>query len=399
MVYGFLKFSALALFGATALTGAASAGGFSRGEANTDILYEDATVNLDATYVFVNPQRKFATLNGAAATDGVFSGSYFIPNLAVKGTASDVFSCALTYTETFGADATYGKQARDLDQAEDAAANGAPTSLGNYTLSKKLLTEEYGATCGIKVDAGKGRFHVLGGVYMQTLDYVNFQNYGTLKLRDNSALGYRLGVAYDIPEIALRADLMYRSGVTHDPTGTFLVSSAGATALGLLGSTASAGDILTATGFGRTPQSVKMSLQSGVAPGWLVYGSVKWTDWSVLDNLKTNISKIGDKFDNFNYKDGWTIQAGIGHQFTDDISGTVNLTWDQGVGTGADISTDTWTLGAGTRIKAGPGNFEFGGAVSYLTAGSQSKSTSANYNATANGDWAYAVSAGYNVKF
>ena len=36
-----------------------------------------------------------------------------------------------------------------------------------------------------------------------------------------------------------------------------------------------------------------MKLQSGVAPGWLVFGSVKWTDWSVTEQLLVNVPALG----------------------------------------------------------------------------------------------------------
>ena len=41
---------------------------------------------------------------------------------------------------------------------------------------------------------------------------------------------------------------------------------------------------LPATGIGNLPQSVELSARSGVAQDWLVFASVKWTDWSVLQN-------------------------------------------------------------------------------------------------------------------
>ena len=56
-----------------------------------------------------------------------------------------------------------------------------------------------------------------------------------------------------------------------------------------------------------------------------------------------------------------------------------------------DIQTDTWTVGAGAEIKAGPGAFQLGGAISYLTSGSQTAALSKSYNATSDGSWAYAV--------
>ncbi len=139
-------------------------------------------------------------------------------------------------------------------------------------------------------------------------------------------------------------------------------------------------------------------MQSGIAPDWLVYGSVEWTDWSVLQTLNYTVAG-SPKSDKFFWNDGWTIQGGVGHKFNDTVSGTLNVTWDKGVGSGADIQTDTWTFGAGALINAGPGQFKLGAGVTYITGGSQSVAKGATFNATTSGSWAYALGASYNIKF
>lgn len=189
---------------------------------------------------------------------------------------------------------------------------------------------------------------------------------------------------------------MYRSQVDHEASGFFTLQNA--TVGGLLGGVP-VGTQFSSTGTGSLPQSLELSLQSGIAPEWLAFGSVKWTDWSVLQTLNYNITGLGDLTKNFFWRDGWTISGGIGHQFTETVSGAVSLTWDRGVGTGADIMTDTWTIGAGTQIKAGPGVVRLGAAATYLTEGSQSTADGADFDATVGGDWAYAVSASYKISF
>lgn len=381
------KTAILCLLGVSALATSAHAGGFSRGEADTDILYEDGDYVMRAGAVYVSPKRQFATINGANATDDRYSQDYWIPSLAAKFKASDNFACAFTYTQPFGADADYGAQA----QMASLMAGGSGAS------HKDFVTNEYGATCDVSMQAGKGRIHLLGGVFLQDFEYTANAYAGDLHLEDNAAFGYRFGVAYDIPEYALRAQLMYRSKVEHDASdnGSF---DWGAGALKPLWG------VRDAFGSGTLPQSIKLAVQTGVAPGWMVYGSVKWTDWSVMDKLDYSLGTpapgvYSPQKDVYNWQDGWTINAGVAHAFNEKIAGTLNVMWDSGVGTGADIYSDTWTFGAGVSVKAGPGELRFGGAVSYLTEGSQSVADAAVYNATADGDWAYAVSANYRITF
>ena len=384
------KTAILCLLGVSALATSAHAGGWNRGEADTDILFEQGDYIARGGVTLVSPRRDYDKIRvGGVMVDGTdddFSQNYWIPSFAAKIKLTDNAACALTYTQPFGADADYGLQAQ--------TAGATMTALG--ASHKDFVTNEYGATCDVNMEAGKGRVHVLGGVFMQDFEYTANAYVGDLHLQDDAAFGYRLGVAYDIPEYALRAQLMYRSKVDHDASddGSFDWNPSVRPGWGEQD----------AFGSGTLPQSLKLSLQTGVAPGWLVYGSIKWTDWSVMQSLDYSLGTPAPgvyvpREDVYNWQDGWTVQAGVGHAFNEKISGTVNVTWDKGVDTGADIYTDTWTIGTGVSVKAGPGELRFGGAVSYLTEGSQWVADEATYDATADADWAYAVSANYKIVF
>jgi long-chain fatty acid transport protein len=377
------KTTALGLIAACAFVGGAHAGGFSRGEADTDILYEEGQIVGRGGVLYVIPQRSFATVEGAASSDGNYTNNYAIPTFAAKVKVFDNLSCALTYVNAFGADVTYGQDAQDAGTA----------------IHKEFSSDEYATTCDINFAAGAGRLHILGGVFLQDFDYtatstldlggLGLGTYpATLRLQDDAAFGYRLGLGYEITEYALRAQLMYRSSIDHETNDGSFETSAPIPSL--------SGD---AYGSGTLPQSLKLSLQSGVAPGWLVYGSVKWTDWSVMDTLNYTVP-AGDRTDPFYWKDGWTFQAGVGHAFTDQLSGTVSLTYDTGVGTGADIQTDTWTTAIGAIYKPKDGiELRVGGAITYLAAGTQSKAEEATINATSDADWAYSVGTSLKIAF
>lgn len=366
----------------------ALAGGFTRGEADTDILFIDGNYGLRTGAAYVSPSRTYSTLNGAPASDEAYSDAYWMPSIGIKATLGPGVACALTYTQPFGASATYGT---DAQNAEATTAISQGLVVVNPTTAMQFSTDEYGATCDVRFDAGRGGFHLIGGAFLERFEYEEDTWFGSVRLKDDGAFGYRIGAAYDIPEYAMRFQVMYRSEVQHDAEGTF-TPSALAVAAGVTSS-------LPTIGSGVLPQSVKLSAQSGVAPGWLVYGSVAWTDWSVLTNFKYDVSDLASSNKIFNYKDGYTIQVGVGHEFNESLSGTVNLTWDEGVGTGADITTDTWTVGVGGEYKTKLGTFGLGASVSYLTAGSQTEAAGATYNATADADWAAAVGVSYLVEF
>jgi long-chain fatty acid transport protein len=350
------------LLGATALSFAAMsvayAGGFSRGTADTDILFEDGNA-ARAGFTVVVPNRHKDSFMGMPTT-GFKNPAYVIPSIAAKIKITDDFSCAGTYTTPFGGHSDYTNF-----RIGGALAGFDPTSLTGSS-EQEFVTHEFGGTCAYGFDAGRGRISVLGGLYYQTLDFEQFVGGPGQPLRfslEDGGVGYRIGAAYEIKEIALRAQLMYRSAVDVSANGDIATNPGGVS----LGPT---------TGDARFPQSLEAKLQTGVAPGWLVYGSVKWTDWSVFDTLDYTINAAlpltSPNTLNFFWRDGWTVTGGVGHAFNDQLSGTASIGWDRGVGTGHDISTDTWTFALGGSYKPTQNVEVRGGlALLYLTSGTQ----------------------------
>lgn len=360
-----IKIILAGLAGATIMATAASAGGFSRGTADTDILYEDGEFVSRSGMTFVSPTQNL-TSQGGVADSGNLLEDYVIPSFAMKLQATDNLACAGTFTTPFGGATDYSGSVAGLDQS---------TALGTRSVSQEFVTNELGLTCSYAFDAGPGQFHILGGGFYQILDFEQQLGHSplaggipTLALRLNdSSPGYRIGAAYEIEEIALRAQLMYRSATEVNATG-----SLDNLLFGVPVSTASYG----AATF---PQSVELKVQSGVAPGWLVYGSVKWTEWSVFEVLSYNPTGFGsDSSLNFYWDDGWTVNAGVAHQLTDTIAVTANVGWDSGVGTGHDLlESDIWSINAGGSFK--PNSMvEFRGGVGFSWFGAASQDFSAN---------------------
>lgn len=348
MARDIIKVASLALL---ATAGVANAGGYSRGSANLDPLFDTGT-SVSTSLTYVAPSRGYDSVNGIATgvrptplggtadTSAKFSESYGV----VSGTAAlDIVNnvrCAGTIAQPYGADADYGWS---------QLLTGSGT-----TTSNSLSSLEIGATCAYSMKAGPGNVHFLGGIFNESLNYNEARAFGfgsplgggDIALKGNS-FGYRIGAAYTIPEYAVKASLIYRSEVDHHLEGLTRNPAFGPLAAGV----ASFADT-------STPQSIKLSLQSGIAPGWLAFGSVEWTDWSVLQQIQVfaepgQLAPIavplpGVTVDAY-FRDGWTVTGGIGHKFTEKLSGLVSLSWDRGVSKGANVSSfsDTWTVAAG----------------------------------------------------
>ncbi|MEO5757128.1 MAG: transporter, partial [Mesorhizobium sp.] len=176
--------------------------------------------------------------------------------------------------------------------------------------------------------------------------------------------------------IALRGSLMYYSSYKYDGlSGTVDTTGFSGTfpANIVPGSTG----IYPVSASAQIPQALELKLQSGIAPGWLAFGSVRWQQWSKLGIIPiTGVrspvtgAPSSTSFDLL-YRDGWTISGGIGHKFTDQISGLVSLTWDRGTSTTSGYQSDTYALATGVSYSPNDKvEVRLGGSIGVLTSGS-----------------------------
>lgn len=379
----------------TAACGVAAAGGFNRGTAATDLLYEDEKFDMRFDARVIAPSQKFSANANPALVGTNFYDSYVIPSAAVKFNLSENFRCAGTYTDPLGA-------------ALDYAAPKFPTG----KLSEEFVISEFGLTCAARFDAGMGVISVLGGGFVEDLNYDRLTDLSvptggllpagtlaTLKL-DGQEYGWRAGVAYEIPDYKLRVELLYRSGTEYGATGTLAVP-------GALVGLPTASVILPAVGYGDMPQSVELNMRSGVAPDWLAFLNVKWTDWSVLQSLVVT-TPLSTTSDQYFWQDGWTVTGGVVHSFNDVFAGQVSLTWDRGVSTGWDLRSDVWTLALGGRFRAPiGGEFRLGAGFSYLDSIAETQYANAvipgsirsGFNQAADSGYAVTLSGGFIVQW
>lgn len=406
------RFSTLVLAGTVSLVavGAAQAGGFNRGSANLDGLFGGSQFGSIYTgMTYVAPGRSYDEVTGVrvvlgapalfAQSDVEFADNYWVPYGSVGGRLNDNVSCVGSYSQPYGADSTY---------------SGAITF---HIAAQSLASNEFGLTCGYGMDLSKGRLSIIGGVFYETIEYEQARNFlvafgnagdSTLNLKSR-AFGYRVGVGYEIPEIALKATLMYRSQTDHDATGTYfntpfrtLAIASGTNPIianALYGTATTA----SAQADASLPQQVELAVQSGIAEGWLAFASVKWTDWSVLQQLQVTEGIAGQPFSTsrFFFDDGWTVTGGIARRFNEQLAGSVSLTWDKGVTSGWDTLTDTYTVAGGISFDASKNiNFRVGGAAIYFTEGDKSKVSSAvDYTAHSPAEWGFAGSFSASAKF
>jgi long-chain fatty acid transport protein len=189
----------------------------------------------------------------------------------------------------------------------------------------------------------------------------------------------------------MRATLIYNSAIAYDMTGTYTIGG---------GTTPIYGAIT-------MPQSIELKAQSGVAPGWLAFGAIKWTDWSVAQSMPLCV--VGTSCVQLSgltllWKDTWTITLGAARQVTEAFSLAGGLTWDQGATDGFTSQTDTLTANL-TAVLFPHENVElkFGGTVGVLTAGTLDTGLGGTnpfgYTASFGDDLVYTLSASAAVHY
>lgn len=356
---------------------------------------------------------RFAALDLSPASQSNLDidSDFVVPRLGWKMSLTDDAACLGTYSEPYGADANYG-----TNNAYSATA-----------VSFGVATRDYGLTCSYRFDGpelgiGKSSFRIIGGVSYQELEgtqqrqsFLDFTNAGINAVGgitntagigrfdvEGDAIGYRIGAAFEVPDIALRAVVLYHSKYDYDLTGFQDNRDFGA----LIPGTA----LVPITMQTEIPQAVEIKLQTGVAEGTLAFLNVKWQDWSQLGIIPIvggrnpatgGVSNLS--FDPL-YRDGWTVTAGVGKVINDFTNGSLSLTWDRGTSTTTGTQTDTWTMAAGVSINPNENvEFRLGGALGLLTSGESLPAVGGdaanNVTYSFGNDIVSAVSGGLRVKF
>ncbi|MEO0635813.1 MAG: outer membrane protein transport protein [Pseudomonadota bacterium] len=381
----------LAASAAALMATSATAGGYGRGSVDVAPLLGDG-LTAGGGFTIVSPTRRITAVNGTATTGNArtdFASTYVVPNaFASSPIAGSEARCMAGYTQPYGAKADYGSA-----QILTAAVTGTGQPISTTT-ANELSSHELGLTCSYGFDAGPVKAYIIGGAFAQYVSYTetkgaivggNFTDNIANLSGDDTGFGYRVGLGISKEDIALKASLVYRSRVNHNVTGTQTlgpIAAAGAAA----SSTLTAAQLAGTYGFtaaATTPQSLKLSFQTGIAPKTLLFGSVEWTDWSVLQQVQVLGNGTGTAtaaalvngrptpgsptIDAF-FRDGWTVNIGAARQLTEKASILGAYTWDRGTGSGRSGFSDTHTLAAGVNYKANDNlSVRAGLAYSYLT--------------------------------
>lgn len=367
--------SIVTTLGAVALTAtAAHAGGIDRSGQSVGILFEkDNYAEFSFGRVSPNVSGVSTVFSGFSGADsGDMTGNYNQIGGGLKYKINDNLSAALIVDQPFGADVDYPAATSYFARGSTAAIDTmAMTGLLKYTTASNLS--------------------VYGGVKYQTMSAqasVPFVGSYTGKAERDGAFGYVIGAAYEKPEIALRVALTYASKVKHNfnPAETSIDPRVAA----LSGSPMVV----------ETPQSVNLEFQSGVAKDTLIFGSVRWVDWSnfKIDPKMYNVLTGGSALVSYT-KDTVTYALGVGRRLNENWAVSAAVGYEKaGGGFSANLGPTDGRKSITLAAVYTRDNMKITGGVSYVKIG-DAQTTLDNTNVASNFSNNKAVGVGIKVGY
>ncbi|PZR00953.1 MAG: hypothetical protein DI533_03160 [Cereibacter sphaeroides] len=324
----------------------ASAGAIDRSSQSTAVMFEPGGY-VELTYGFLSPNvegQEPAALGGQKS--GEMYNDYRTGSFSIKTELQPGFDLGFIIDKPYGADTAY-----PLGTGYIAAGTTASLDSTSYTA---LLRYRFPSNVS-----------VLGGIRYQTLSADAFIPFLTPRPGvtppysvvgdEDGAFGYVLGVAWEKPEIAARVSLTYNSKIDYD------LDTVETSVFGTVNSKTAV----------NTPQSVNLEFQSGVAANTLVFGSIRWVEWSDFVIAPPSYSRLSGGVPLVYYNDDtWTYTLGVGYQFNETWSGAISYSHDTSIGgymlnLGPVDGYDS----IGLAVSYTRGQMKFTGAVRYYALG------------------------------
>lgn len=285
--------------------GGAHAGALDRTGQSVDVLFEDGRY-VEFSFATVSPDLSgnsvsLALPNGTGSGD--ISPSYSQYGAAYKADLNDQWSYALIYDQPWRADVEYAA-------GTGYFAAGSTAQFRSHAWTGLL---QYNMRSGVSFYGGL-RFQAVEANAAIEFPALSLTGYSAFAERDYG-IGYVAGVAYERPEIALRVSLTYNSEISHSVPTTETINPVPF-------------DLTSETEF-ETPQSVNLAFQTGIAPGTLLFGGVRWVDWSDFAlTPQTYLSATSGSL--LSYEDDvYTYTLGIGRRLTDNWSVAATLGYEE----------------------------------------------------------------------
>jgi len=315
----------------------ATAGGIDRSGQSVDLIFEPGTF-AKMSFGYVDPNVTGLGFGNAAFPTGDMAPAYTMVSGGFKTDFGGKFAAGLVFDQPFGASVSYAPAGIPFGGITATVDSSAITGILSYDVTNSFVV------------FGGGKAQSASGSVANPL----VSNY-TLKLGAATGYGYVVGAAFQKPEIALRVALTYQSTVS-----TTHVATEGSTAFG-------PGRVSNLTVV--TPQSVNLEFQTGVNTKTLVFGSVRWVNWSAFNISPADYGLMaGGPL--LSYKnDVITYSLGVGRKLSDTLSAALTVGYEKAQGGASSPMAPTdgsLSVGAGLTYTMGNAKITVGGKYIWL---------------------------------
>ena len=321
----------------------ANAGGMEATALSAGFMFEEGRYG-SVSVQSQSPSVKAKTAGGVSVTSGSLIGSVSSTNIKAKMDVLDNMSVGISY---------YRQAGIKLDYPTNWTTASGLTA-GQIATMPKVDLDVMALALIAKYDVNEN-VSVLGGLKNGTASDATASILASgvsATATGASSLSYIAGAAYEIPEIALRAELMYETKADYSLTTTFA-----AVAIGV------AADHTGATGkiHASTPDYINLYVQSGIAEDTLAYVSMRQAGWkksqvSVQATTNNALFTSGTKVDLSDFADTTSYEIGLGRKFGDTWSSSIAYNWEGGSGPN---STSYFTLTDGRQGVSVGGKYNF----------------------------------------
>ena len=311
----------------------AFAGGFELQKLDTSMMY------VDGNQASISQANVNYSIEGQNPAVGAASKKQVVPDISVTNVAAK-FDFGDNLSFGLG---TYRSGAIQLNGGNGTSGNLTPTA--DVDLNSAALLARYNMNDNISFIGGVTQ-NVIRGGNVTTLA-------GSYDVSGKTEMGYVAGLAYSIPEIALRAELIYQPTTKFATTTAFAPSAATILSVQTTGNLTSnplfgASDAAVRTAYTTTnsattlglPDTMAINFQTGIAEDTLLTASYRKTSWG-----KSQIKISAPVAITTTFKDTVSYSLGIGRKFTDSLSGSI--TYAKEPGTGA-TSTSLFSVSDGS---------------------------------------------------
>lgn len=294
-----MKYQITILVALLSVSGIVQAASLSRTDQNVNYIYQKGNYFSIGTG-FVNPSLKGKSTSGVDTGNIAENLNPWAGSLKLEPVEGAIFTVG--YDQPFGIDVKYKSPASD-----------SPTG----GMEAHILVHSYTFLAGYRLPSnvtffgGPAYYRMSGSATLPAIGY-------RVGAPSGGAWGAVMGAAYEIPDIALRAALTYRTSAKYNSDS-------------LTEELQGVGKFTSPVAI-QIPPSLNFDFQTGIAPKTLLTTGVRWVNWKKFKISPPKYKEfLGTDLVSYQ-KNSYEYRLGIGRQLTDKLSGLVELSYDTGNG-------------------------------------------------------------------